>query len=261
VQQFLYTGSSAYNGGAVRFDLDWVAANWPNNGCDLWEEIQSTDFFWGRYNFRYGLDQGIQLALKMNDTDTANRWKSAKQAIENTLGAHYTGQFVYESTNRQKDTAVLLAFNHGDLNDGLFAPTSAEVAGTISTLTSLFTSMFSVNRANSPAGLTGVLMGRYQGDTYNGGNPWVLSSAALAQLYYRGASATLVADALPGEEAMVHFRKLLSLNTDVVLAPRDFALALTNQGDAVLQKIRYFTARYAFHQPEQLERDTGDLTR
>ena len=29
--------------------VQWVVANWEQNGCDLWEEIQSTDFFWNRY--------------------------------------------------------------------------------------------------------------------------------------------------------------------------------------------------------------------
>jgi glucoamylase len=28
-------------------DLDYVAASWHQPGCDLWEEIRSTDLFWG----------------------------------------------------------------------------------------------------------------------------------------------------------------------------------------------------------------------
>jgi glucoamylase len=32
----------------IQIDLDWQAANWQANGCDLWEEIESTDFFWNR---------------------------------------------------------------------------------------------------------------------------------------------------------------------------------------------------------------------
>ena len=32
----------------IKVDLDWQAANWKQNGCDLWEEIQSDDFFWNR---------------------------------------------------------------------------------------------------------------------------------------------------------------------------------------------------------------------
>jgi glucoamylase len=47
VEKYLWTGDqSDYNGGAVKYDLDWVAQNWQSNGCDLWEEVQSTDFFW-----------------------------------------------------------------------------------------------------------------------------------------------------------------------------------------------------------------------
>jgi hypothetical protein len=31
------------------------------------------------------------------------------------------------------------------------------------------------------------MYGRYHGDTYGGGNPWILSTGALADLFYRGA--------------------------------------------------------------------------
>ena len=47
VKQYLYTGNpSVYHGGAIKYDLDWVVDNWNTQGCDLWEEITSTDFFW-----------------------------------------------------------------------------------------------------------------------------------------------------------------------------------------------------------------------
>ena len=32
----------------IQTDLDWQAANWQAQGCDLWEEIRSDDFFWNR---------------------------------------------------------------------------------------------------------------------------------------------------------------------------------------------------------------------
>ena len=47
---------------------------------------------------------------------------------------------------------------------------------------------YAVNTADTAAGTPGVLIGRYPGDTYAGGNPWVLSTAALAQLLYRAAT-------------------------------------------------------------------------
>jgi glucoamylase len=37
-----------YGGGAIKRDLDWVVTGWNTNTCDLWEEVQSTDFFWNR---------------------------------------------------------------------------------------------------------------------------------------------------------------------------------------------------------------------
>lgn len=40
-------------------------------------------------------------------------------------------------------------------------------------------------RRQSEERLPGVLFGRYPGDVYHGGNPWILTTAALAQLLYR----------------------------------------------------------------------------
>jgi glucoamylase len=32
----------------MKNDLDWVMENWKSDGCDLWEEIHSDDFFWNK---------------------------------------------------------------------------------------------------------------------------------------------------------------------------------------------------------------------
>lgn len=45
---------------------------------------------------------------------------------------HWNGTYVFESTNREKDSAVVHAFI--ELNEGLFDMTGKEVAGTIETL-------------------------------------------------------------------------------------------------------------------------------
>jgi hypothetical protein len=39
---------------------------------------------------------------------------------------------------------------------------------------------FSINQADTNAGIPGVLYGRYEGDGIAGGNPWILTSAYLA---------------------------------------------------------------------------------
>lgn len=40
VRELLWTGSSgSYNGGAIKYDLDWITQGWNQNTCDLWEEV------------------------------------------------------------------------------------------------------------------------------------------------------------------------------------------------------------------------------
>jgi len=59
--------SGDYNGGAIRFDLEWVNTNWGSDGCDLWEEIRSKDFFWNRMAFRYALQMASDFAKRMGE--------------------------------------------------------------------------------------------------------------------------------------------------------------------------------------------------
>ena len=185
VNEYLWTNNNNYNGGAIKYDLDWVVNNWSQNGCDLWEEIQSTDFFWNRMAFKKALLIGYQIALKQGDTSLANTYLSTAQQINSTLINHYNGQYVFESTNRQQDACVICAFNDGYTRDGLYSATDYRVSGTINTLNNLFNNAFPINNIDTNNGVPGVLYGRYQGDTYDGGNPWILTTNALAQLYYR----------------------------------------------------------------------------
>ena len=32
----------------VSFDMEWVLGNWQSEGCDLWEEVRSNDFYFNR---------------------------------------------------------------------------------------------------------------------------------------------------------------------------------------------------------------------
>lgn len=63
--------------------------------------------------------------------------------IKPTILAHWNGTYIYESTNREKDTAVVHALV--ELNEGLFSLTGKETAGTIETLTKLFCYEYEIN--------------------------------------------------------------------------------------------------------------------
>lgn len=178
VQRYLYTGSqSVFNGGAIKYDLDWLAIGtngvpgWAQNGCDLWEEVQSDDFFWNRMTFRRALYMGAAFAYQMRDYSSYELYMNAANACNATIEAHWNGQYVYESTNRPVDSAVILAFNNGCMDDGFFCPDSYYAAATLDYLENVFYQAFPINQKDSSQNnLPGVMLGRYPGDTFEGGN-------------------------------------------------------------------------------------------
>jgi len=256
VKEHLWTGTDAKHGGLVKYDLDWQADNWQSTGCDLWEEIQSNDFFWNRYTMRASLMIGADFAEKMGDAASAAKYRNVAKTVEGKLNDHFDGTFVFESQNRRKDAAVIEAFNDGDLNDGLFAPLSKEVLGTVITLNELFCDTFQINQKDTAANIPGILYGRYAGDTYDGGNPWVLLSATLAQLIYRQAgvaSKTTV-------DASTYALLQKAYDIEDGLSGKALGDALMGAGDGVMIRIKHHVEATGLHMAEQITRDEGQMS-
>ncbi|CAE7724809.1 GAA [Symbiodinium pilosum] len=257
VKQNLWTGSDDKHGGAVKYDLEWLASNWQQSGCDLWEEIQSEDFFWGRYTMRASLEIGAQFAEKMGDKDAAGRYRGVKADIEKTLMGHFDGTFVFESQNRKKDSAVIEAFNVGDLNDGMFNVLGKEVLGTVITLNDLFCNAYEINQKDGAAGIPGILYGRYENDNYDGGNPWVLLSASLATLLYRQSAAALSVGSIdPATYSLLQ----KATHIEDGLSGKDLAEALLGAGDGVMLRIKHHVQATDLHMAEQIKRDDGSMS-
>ena len=268
VKQNLWTGSSSLNGGAIKVDLEWVVSNWKQEGCDLWEEVRSTDFFWGKLNFRKSLLRGAKLAETFGDSASAARYRQTASDIQAALAMHWTGSFIKESENRQMDGSVVSAFNDGFADDSYFMPTDAQVAQTVTTLNTLFCHQFYINQVDISNNIPGVLYGRYQGDSYAGGNPWVLLSADLAKLFYRG-SASITQARTTGTQVVKDadysaWIKAMNLpadffNTEFLSANKDLNLAsaMMNAGDSVMQRIHHHVQPEGCHLAEQIDRSTG----
>lgn len=259
VKEFLWTGNSAsYNGGAIKFDLDYVVDNYASNTCDLWEEIRDADLFWNRFTMKKAMIVGAAFATKMGDSSSASRYTKAMQAINSTIySKHFNGAFVQECGSRTRDSAVIVGFNDGfDELDSMFAPTSYEVAMTVASYNTMFCNEYKVNQDDTAKAIPGVLYGRYQGDNYAGGNPWVLSTAALASLFYRGAS-YILAHGVPNSATMAVWQKAFNsvnaLPTDRTALANVFAA----QGDGVLLRLRNHVSSKGFHLDEQIDRNTG----
>ena len=255
VNASLWTGNASLNGGAIAHDLAWVVENWASKGCDLWEELHGDDFFWGRLTMHRALTLGAAFARAHGDPKSADQYTTTAAAIAATLSTHYDGNFVSETDARRKDAAVICAFNDGYTPDGPFAPAEAEVAGTVATYNDLFHAAFPINADDDSRGVPGILYGRYEGDTYGGGNPWILSTACLAQVYYRAAVQVRTSGARPSSKALSAWGR--ALKASPASDPGDFARQLAAAGDGVLTRIHYHTAGGGLHQPEQLDKKTG----
>jgi len=236
---------------AIKADLDWVADNYNTNGCDLWEEVKSNDFFWNRFTMRKALLQGAKFAQSVGkDASRASKYSAVADTITKALSDHVGSDgYVCESTGRCKDTAVIEAFNVGYMNDGVFAPLSKEVVATLAGLSSTFCRDFSVNANAAKEGVPGVLFGRYEGDHYAGGNPWVLLTASAANLLYRQAEA-VAKGAKPDAEAAT----LLTTLVGGEVTPNN----LLGAGDAILLLMKKYLIN-GMHMNEQIDRNSGAL--
>ena len=65
------------------------------------------------------------------------------------------------------------------------------MAKTISTFATIFCNEYTINQNDNKIGVPGILLGRYPGDVYAGGNPWQLLTAVLAKTFYQGSSVVL----------------------------------------------------------------------
>ena len=198
----------------------------------------------------------------MGDSDSSQLYSTVQSQVASALLDHWNGNYLIESSNRPIDGATLAALNDGVSDDMStpFTPTSEYVAGTVSTLVTAFCDAYPINSGDTNAGVPGILIGRYPGDVYGGGNPWILLTNHLAQLFYRGASYTLQKRQHPSEAAMVHWRKLmphLPGPSEARLSHNDLAAQFVSAGDSVMERIRYHVAGDGFHLNEQLDKNTG----
>lgn len=259
VKTYLWTGDqSKYRGGAIKYDLDYIVDNYNTNTCDLWEEIRDPDFFWNRVTMKKAMIVGAAFASKMGDSASASTYKNTLAALNSTLlSSHFNGDFVQECAARTRDSAVIVGFNDGyDASDDLFSPVSLEVAKTVASYNTLFCNEYAINTADTAQGLPGVLYGRYSKDTYAGGNPWVLSTAALASLFYRGASYLLQTGRLPSSTVLAVWKTAFNAQT-LPSSASALAAVFAAQGDGVLLRLRQHVLARNGHLDEQIDRNTG----
>ena len=91
---------------------------------------------------KYALDQASKLFTRVGDSSQASRCDSTKGSVKASLDGHWTGTFMTESSNRQKDSAVIHSFS----SFGAYSLTDDKVAKTINTLALTFCIEYPLNQ-------------------------------------------------------------------------------------------------------------------
>jgi len=240
----------------VKKDLDWVTQNWESDGCDLWEEVRSNDFFWGRSSFVFALNNAADFCDSIGDSCGQN-YRSVAGNITNAIRKHWTGNFIYESENRDKDGSVIHAI--ASFGKYLFKSSSNEAASTVNVYNKVFCEEYSINQQDNKNGVPGVLYGRYQNDSYAGGNPWPLLTAGLAELFYNAANE--VYDQVKSDPnfklGAEHNKWLEVLNLENGISAMDLVKGHMNAGDAVMSRLWKYVKNDNGRVDEQIGKSSG----
>ena len=236
---------------AIKKDLDWVLDHWREDGCDLWEEVRSNDFFWGRASYVYTLNLCSQFFSTHGDSGLAGRCSSVKAEVQASLDGHWTGTFLKESTNREKDSAVTHALSSFDV----YSLTDNKVTSTIQVLSQTFCNEYAINQAENKAGIPGNLYGRYPGDSYAGGNPWQLLTAVTAKIFYQGATTLAESNGFESIEDRQAWFSLLKLPESASFTQQ--VEAAIKAGDSIMYRLYQHVKNDGGHIAEQIDRNAG----
>jgi len=248
----------------VSFDMEWVLENWQSEGCDLWEEVRSNDFYFNRAGFIYSLNTAADFADMIGESAGQGYRNKANEILEATK-PHYGkfGNYIYECDSRPEDGAVIHSI--ATFGEYIYGPSSNEAAATIQQLTKSFCREYKINQDAIGAGKSGIVIGRYPGDHYAGGNPWQLLTAVLGETFYLGAQATLqrieekgLTDFVLDAEDNREWIKLLdTYNGGNIQTAQDLALAQTAAGDSVMFRLWEYVKDDGGRIDEQIDKFTG----
>ena len=180
----------------IKRDLEYVAHHWNETSFDLWEEERAMHFYTLTVQ-KVALLKGAALAQTMNDPEASKFYLEQSKNID-----HYLSAFVDSSTGIIKyalnkspglphkksdlDIAVLLAAIQ--TFDGQFYVPIQAMITTVNQMIQTFSALYPINqmRVNKAGATLGTALGRYPDDVYSGfdfsaGNPWFLSTMALAE--------------------------------------------------------------------------------
>ena len=218
----------------IRGDLDY-AARFGGEACyDIWEEDPAQHYYTTLVQHA-ALREGARWAEAEGDPHYAAQlqekarslsalleqfWSDAQGFIRSRLPQEGAG------SEKERDFAVILGVLHAGLKSGPHSVQAAQVRATFQKLEALFAKEYALNQGRT----SGLIFGRYKGDTYVSGGAYYFSTFGAAEYYYR------LAAAVPSEAA-----------------------GLIANGDAILSRTKEFIPASG-DLSEQLDQTTGEQT-
>ncbi|KAG6889108.1 hypothetical protein C0995_003677 [Termitomyces sp. Mi166 len=167
----------------IQLDLDYVASNWNETTFDLWEEVSSSSFFTTAVQHR-ALRQGATFATTLGQTSSAATYSTqADNSYWNPSG-YMTGNTGGGRSGKDANT-VLTSIHTFDAAAGCDATTFQPCSDRALSSLLIYIRSFDIYTINNglPAN-QGWATGRYAEDVYYGGNPWYLTTLAVAEQLY-----------------------------------------------------------------------------
>lgn len=267
----------------IKADINYVLSEWRNTNFDLWEEVSDPEHFFNQMVQRKALNDAASLFSYFGERELEKSCLETAAQMTDALNKHWNASLGYftETINQQNnkggglDTSIILGVLYGQIqaqNDP-FALTDDRVLSSIYYIRNAFSGLYQVNlNSSSPT-----LLGRYPSDIYDGkkfvyGNPWVLTTNALAEFYYSLASTYMKQGSIKVTNENILFFKQINenlVNQEGVIVstvnPKQFnniINALMAEGDKILQNVKTHSICYkdrsCLHFSEQIDRASGE---
>jgi len=175
----------------IQLDLDYVATWWNQSTFDLWEEISSSSFFTSAVQHR-ALREGAALAAQIGHISSIKLYSTQADNILCFLQSYWNPAGGYITANTGggrsgKDSNTVLASIHTwDIQAGCdastFQPCSDRALSNLKVYVDSFRYIYPINSGINST--SAVAVGRYPEDKYYYGNPWYLSTFAVAEQLY-----------------------------------------------------------------------------
>lgn len=175
----------------IQLDLNYVSQNWNQTTFDLWEEVSSSSFFTAAVQHR-SLREGATLANTIGQTSVVSGYQTQAANILCFMQSFWNGGSSYMTANTGggrsgKDANTVLASIHtfdaaAGCDSATFQPCSDRALANLVAYVNAFRSIYSIN--SGIASNAAVATGRYPEDSYYSGNPWYLTTLAVAEQLY-----------------------------------------------------------------------------